>query len=107
MAFPKIEMFHDIDREVSYSSRALGYPARVMILRILSKAEVLAAHEIAKRLPITEGAVTEHLRRLRLAGLVRVHVDRLINYYEIDHEGLRRHFELLSGFAEDLEVGSV
>jgi DNA-binding transcriptional ArsR family regulator len=52
--------------------------------------------ELARGLPVSRPAVSQHLRVLREAGLVRERRDGTRNYYSVDEEGLsavRRYFE--------------
>jgi DNA-binding transcriptional ArsR family regulator len=60
--------------------RALAEPRRQEILRLVLDDE-LAAGEIAARVDVTFGAVSQHLRVLRDAGLVAVRRDGRHRYY--------------------------
>lgn len=48
----------------------------------------LSAGEIARRFPVTPSAVSQHLKVLRSAKLVRVRVAAQQRIYELDTEGL-------------------
>jgi DNA-binding transcriptional ArsR family regulator len=93
MAFPKNEVFDPDDQEIGRLGRALGHPARASILRILDREGPLFVYQIVRLLPISEGAVTEHLKKLRTAGLLQVRVFGLYNLYALNPDGLQRMYE--------------
>ena len=102
MAFPKTELFPADDQHVSNLGRALGHPARAYILRLLVGAGDLYFHEIVYRIPLTAGTVSEHLKKLRHAGLVKVEEVGLLNRYTLDSVGIRRMLEKQVSFAKSL-----
>jgi len=66
---------------------ALGDPTRRRIVEILATRE-LPAGEIARRFDMTPPAVSQHLRLLREAGLIRVRRDAQRRIYALDARGL-------------------
>jgi DNA-binding transcriptional ArsR family regulator len=68
------------------SFSALADPTRQRIVEMLANHE-LSSGEIAERFEISAPAVSQHLKVLRAAGLVRVRVDAQRRIYEIDPAG--------------------
>jgi DNA-binding transcriptional ArsR family regulator len=66
---------------------ALGDPTRRRIVEMLATRE-LPAGEIARHFDMTPPAVSQHLRLLREAGLIRVRRDAQRRIYAIDARGL-------------------
>ncbi|HEX3551590.1 MAG TPA: metalloregulator ArsR/SmtB family transcription factor [Candidatus Elarobacter sp.] len=66
---------------------ALADPTRRRIVEMLAQRE-LRAGEIARRFDMTAPAVSQHLRLLRDAGLVRVRRDAQRRIYALDPSGL-------------------
>ena len=66
---------------------ALGDPTRQRIVEMLGARE-LSAGEIARRFDMTAPAVSQHLKLLREAGLVRVRRDAQRRIYTLDPAGL-------------------
>src|SRR3954454_22458970 len=66
---------------------ALGDPTRRVIVERL-KDGARAVGEIARDLPVSRPAVSQHLRVLREAGLVRDRREGTRRLYELDPEGL-------------------
>jgi ArsR family transcriptional regulator len=80
----------EADEELAKLSKALGHPARVRILRMLSRKEARVCSQIVDELPLAQSTVSEHLRILKEAGLVRSSQDGPRVGYCIDFDGLRR-----------------
>lgn len=53
--------------------RALGHPARMRIVRLLSDQAECRGAELFADLPLAQSTISEHLRILREAGLVTSH----------------------------------
>ncbi|WP_300295349.1 metalloregulator ArsR/SmtB family transcription factor [Ferrovibrio sp.] len=66
---------------------ALADPTRRQIVELLGRGE-RAAGEIAEGFAISAPAVSQHLKVLREAGLVRVRVDGQRRIYELNPSGL-------------------
>jgi len=66
---------------------ALGDPTRQRIVEMLGARE-LSSGEIARRFDMTAPAVSQHLKLLREAGLVRVRRDAQRRIYALDPAGL-------------------
>jgi ArsR family transcriptional regulator, arsenate/arsenite/antimonite-responsive transcriptional repressor len=60
------------DEELATFAKALGHPVRVRILRMLARKDARMCSHIVDELPLAQSTVSEHLRILRTAGLVRV-----------------------------------
>ena len=75
---------------------ALGDPTRRKVLAIL-RGGARSVGEIARRLPVSRPAVSQHLRVLREAGLVRGRREGARRLYAVDPHGLaalRAYLEL-------------
>ena len=66
---------------------ALADPTRREIVELLASGD-RAAGDIGQRFPISAPAVSQHLRALREAGLVRVRVEGQRRIYSLDPGGL-------------------
>lgn len=59
------------DARLASFARALGHPTRVRILRLLASRDAQMCCHLVDELPLAQSTVSEHLRILRSAGLVR------------------------------------
>jgi ArsR family transcriptional regulator len=78
------------DEELAQLAKAIGHPARVRILRILSQKEAKVCSQIVGELPLAQSTVSEHLRILKEVGLIRSREDGPRVGYCINYEVLRR-----------------
>src|SRR4249920_1902259 len=63
------------DRETAILARALGHPARVAILRLLLERGECVCGAIVDVLPLAQSTVSQHLKALKSAGLIRGDVE--------------------------------
>lgn len=61
--------------ELAKLAKALGHPARVAIVRLLLRREACVCGEIVDELPLAQSTVSQHLKLLKEAGLIRGEVD--------------------------------
>jgi ArsR family transcriptional regulator len=61
----------EADAELAAFAKAIAHPVRVRILRMLARKEARMCSHIVDELPLAQSTVSEHLRILRSAGLVR------------------------------------
>ena len=61
----------EAELELSGLARALAHPVRVRILKLLAGRRTCVCGEIVDELPLAQSTVSEHLRILKDAGLIR------------------------------------
>jgi ArsR family transcriptional regulator len=83
------------DAEFAAFAKAVGHPTRVRILRMLARKEARACSVIVDELPLAQSTVSEHLRILKAAGLVRANDNGLRVSYCIVPAALKRFKALL------------
>jgi DNA-binding transcriptional ArsR family regulator len=79
---------------------AIAQPTRREILRLLTDGE-LSAGAIGQRFPVTQPAISQHLRVLREAGLVSERRDGARRLYRMRPEGLADLQSFLAEFFAD------
>jgi ArsR family transcriptional regulator, arsenate/arsenite/antimonite-responsive transcriptional repressor len=90
-----VDPLADPDDELARMAAALGHPARVRILRFLLEQRECFAGAIVDHVPLAQSTVSQHLKVLREAGLVRGEVDGLRICYCADEARLGRMAELV------------
>jgi ArsR family transcriptional regulator, arsenate/arsenite/antimonite-responsive transcriptional repressor len=78
------------DEELAALARALGHPARVQIMRLLVRREACICGDIVDELPLAQSTVSQHLKVLKEAGLIRGEIDGPRVCYCVEPRGLRR-----------------
>ena len=76
---------------------ALGDPTRRAIFERLARGP-LPVGSLAEQLPVSRPAVSQHLRVLKLAGLVKDEAEGTRRVYRVDPEGVRDLREQLDRF---------
>jgi ArsR family transcriptional regulator len=87
----------EADLELAALAKALGHPARIQILRLLTRRDACVCGDIVDELPLSQSTVSEHLRILKAAGLVRGEVDGPRVCYCLEPRTLRRLRALVGG----------
>lgn len=84
------------DDELALLAKAAAHPARVRILRLLSRKEAKVCSQIVGELPLAQSTVSEHLRILKDAGLIRSREEGARVGYCINYPVLRRFKALVA-----------
>ncbi len=71
MGATKAEKFSVQDNRVSKYAKALSHPARVAILRLLIQKQACICGDIVEELPLSQSTVSQHLKELKEAGLIK------------------------------------
>jgi len=87
----------DADEELAALAKAIGHPVRVQILRILARRSSCVCGDIVEELPLAQSTVSQHLKMLKEAGLIRGDVEGPRVCYCIEPRGLRRLKALVGG----------
>ena len=66
---------------------ALSHPVRKLIYELLSNFPEISSGEIARMLDLPHANISQHLGRLRDAGLVKIRVDGKLRIFSMDYEG--------------------
>ncbi len=78
-------------------AKAIGHPARVQILRLLIRKNACICGDIVEELPLAQSTVSQHLKVLKEAGLVRGDIDGPRVCYCVEPRALRRLRALVAG----------
>lgn len=65
----------EADELLARLAKAIAHPARVAILRLLVRRDGCIVGGIVDELPLAQSTISQHLRQLKEAGLVRGEVD--------------------------------
>ena len=83
--------------ELARLARALAHPARVRIVRLLARRGECVCGQIVLDLPLAQATVSQHLKVLKEAGIIRGQVDGPRICYCLDPKVLKRVKELIGG----------
>ncbi len=69
--------------------KALGNPIRFQIMEYLASNQTCITNDIVNALPLAQSTVSQHLKVLREAGLIRGEVEGPATCYCLDVDGLQ------------------
>lgn len=76
--------------EMAVWAKALGHPARLRILEILAGGTTCICGDLVGRLPYSQSTVSQHLKELKQAGLIRGEISGPRTCYCLDRTVLDR-----------------
>lgn len=97
---PEVAAPSNEDVEVAVLAKALGHPMRVRILRILLGQEACFCGELVDLLPLAQATVSQHLKVLKEAGLIRGEIEGPRVCYCANRERVRQLAGLIDLVAE-------
>ncbi len=86
MGATKTEEFTVKDNKIAKYAKALAHPARVAILQLLIKKQACICGDIVEELPLSQSTISQHLKELKEAGLIKGDVDGAKVCYCIDEK---------------------
>ena len=87
MGITKSHIFTLKENKVAKYAKALGHPARISILKLLAKKQACICGDIVDELPLSQSTVSQHLKELKDAGLIKGDIDGASVCYCIDEKG--------------------
>ena len=102
MALNKKNEFSEADQRIADLAKTLGHPARIAILRILAEKDTCICGEIVEVLPLAQSTVSQHLKELIKAGLIKGTVDGLKSCYCINWDTMNELSQELNFLFRDL-----
>lgn len=105
MAFPKLSAFSEAENKLAEMAKALGHPARIAILKELARRKSCVCGEIVEVLPLAQSTVSQHLKELKEAGLIKGTVDGVKSCYCVDWDNVQQLQGLMASFLDCDETG--
>ena len=87
----------EADEELAAFAKAIGHPVRVQILRMLVAKNVCICGEIVDEIALAQSTISQHLKVLKDAGLIRGDIDGARICYCVEPRALRRLKALIGG----------
>ncbi len=84
MGKSKTSSFTSTQNRLANTAKALGHPARIAILQYLASKKSCVCGDIVDELPLSQSTVSQHLKALKGAGLIKGDVEGASVCYCID-----------------------
>jgi ArsR family transcriptional regulator len=97
MGLSKAEEFTIKENKIAIYAKALGHPARVAIIQLLLKQQSCICGDIVDELPLSQSTVSQHLKELKNAGLIKGDIDGAKTCYCIDEKEWQLARQYLGG----------
>ena len=104
MGTTKTEEFTGKDIKLAKYTKALGHPARIAILQLLLKKQNCICCDIVEELPLSQSTVSQHLKELKEAGLIKGDIDGVKICYCIDEKEWKTAQQILNTFFESYKI---
>lgn len=98
MAYSKKQNFKSREARLAELAKALAHPARIAILRTLAERNTCICGEIVDVLPLAQSTVSQHLKALQEAGLIRGTIEGPKSCYCLEPEVVHELNSLLGDF---------
>lgn len=86
MGLTKSEIFTNKQNKLALLFKALAHPARIAIIQQLLKADACICGELVGELGLAQSTISQHLKELKNAGLIKGTVDGVSVCYCIDEK---------------------
>jgi DNA-binding transcriptional ArsR family regulator len=86
MGATKSSSFTSKENKLATYAKALAHPARIAILKILAKKQGCVCGSIVDELPLSQSTVSQHLKELKNAGLIKGEIEGAKICYCIDEK---------------------
>lgn len=86
MGTTKEEEFKLKDIRIANYAKALSHPARIAILKLLIEKKTCICGDIVDELPLSQSTVSQHLKELKQAGLIKGDIEGAKVCYCIDEK---------------------
>ena len=103
MGATKTDHFTDKQNQIAIIAKALGHPARIAIIEYLLKVNACICGDIVNELPLAQPTVSQHLKELKNAGLIKGNIEGNAICYCIDEKA----FAVLNNyFSKIIQTGT-
>jgi DNA-binding transcriptional ArsR family regulator len=106
MGATKTEHFTDYQNHIAILAKALGHPARVAIIEYLMSVETCICGDIVNELPLAQATVSQHLKELKNAGLIKGSIEGNTICYCIDEKSIEKLIRYFSQITLELKTKS-
>jgi ArsR family transcriptional regulator len=103
MGATKTDHFSERQNKLATLTKAMAHPARIAIIDYLLKVDACICGEIVNELPLSQPTVSQHLKELKNAGIIRGSIEGNSICYCIDKENWSAFQSMLNNFFNNSE----
>ena len=92
----KTGAYSSVQETLALLAKALGHPARISIIQELASQQSCQCGELAERIGLAQSTVSQHLKELKNAGIIKGSIEASKPCYCLSAEGLQALQEFLN-----------
>lgn len=100
MSFKENNKYKSDEVDLARFAKALGHPARVQILKLLSSQTSCFCGNLVDLLPLSQSTVSQHLKELKNSGLIQGTIEPPKIKYCINKENWKKAKKLFTALME-------
>jgi ArsR family transcriptional regulator, arsenate/arsenite/antimonite-responsive transcriptional repressor len=104
MGLTKTDQFTDKQNELAILLKALAHPARIAIIEYIIKTDNCICGDIVNELPLAQPTVSQHLKELKSAGLIKGNIEGTSICYCLDEKTWNKFQKILNQLFEKIEI---
>lgn len=86
MGKSKTDLFSPFQNQMATMAKAIAHPARIAILEYLIKKGSCVCGDIVDELPLSQSTVSQHLKSMKEAGIIKGNIEGPYSCYCLDNE---------------------
>jgi DNA-binding transcriptional ArsR family regulator len=96
MGISKSSHFNEQQNTLANIAKALGHPARLAIVEYLLKQKECVCGDIVSELPLAQATVSQHLKELKTAGIIKGNIEGNSICYCLNEETIAEFISFLT-----------
>jgi predicted transcriptional regulator len=98
MGLTKTEIFSDKQNKLAVMMKALAHPARIAIIQQLIRSNACICGELVDELGLAQATISQHLKELKNAGLIKGTIEGTSVCYCIDEKMWKQYRKEMENF---------
>jgi DNA-binding transcriptional ArsR family regulator len=104
MAIHKKDSFTAKEQHLAAFAKAISHPARIAILKVLARQNECICGEIVDVLPLAQSTVSQHLKELKNAGLIKGTIEGPRSCYCINWTAFEKFSSEFNGLFQHIRL---
>jgi ArsR family transcriptional regulator len=102
MGISKTAHFNEQQNSLANIAKALGHPARLAIIEYLLQQKECVCGDIVSELPLAQATVSQHLKELKSAGIIKGNIEGNSICYCLNEETIAEFISFLTNITTAL-----
>jgi ArsR family transcriptional regulator len=104
MAITKAQLFDEKQIKAADFAKAIAHPARIAILQILARTNACYCGDITEELPLAQSTVSQHLKALKSAGIIKGEIEGVRTCYCFNEENLAEFKSVMEAMINEISI---